>query len=862
MYPGLPTSPVDAGGVSLDRACTKCALSVGGGQSCLPADGRPGGLLVVGDAPTKGAVRPFASKSGAYVRSLVAKTWEGPVAYDYAVKCPAKGGKISDVAKPIKECRAYLAEVIEQVKPERVLAVGPWATLALLGRSLDVESARRGYGWIKGDVPVFIAAAPVHVMMNTFLKRRFEEDVHWALTCDRPTPRHVEGKVHVIEDMDDALEAEAALAQYDELLFDVETAGVQHSKDFTILCAGLAPVIEGADAYVWPANADEGPGLSGVLADVDCRKPLQRLLETKLIAGSNVKYDTTAAQLCLGINIKRVSFDTQLVRKLLDPLAKGRLEYVVELVGRGGSKEEAADYRKKATAAARRKTHKPGEKPHDHWCVQAIRNGAEPPKYNFALLPNEMLWRYNGRDVAGSAAGTVYLRQRAKTQPGEHNMWSSIMQPAIKSFERIERIGFAADKSAFEQFSSFLNVGLDELRQQFKAYGADFNPNSQKQVADILFNKLKLPKGKVSEKSGDPSTDKEVLTGLRGTHPFVDHMIEWRRLEKMDGTYAAGMIPHIIDGRIHPTFRLDGTETMRISSETPNSQNLPRSETVEGKMCRDGFTSSPGNVLIELDQSQIELRVAAGMSGDPDMIEIFKSGLDYHLRTAQLIARIMWNLTEDQVGEFHRQYCKTVNFGLLYGKTDAGLAAQLGITIDEARKLRSAILGKFKKLAAMIKKFLYLCRKTGGIEVPWFDGAAHTRPLYEIAGHDKWKRMNAENSTTNTPIQGRASLYTIAAIPLIHEWIDDVGAPVEIVNTVHDSILLDCPPEWVDRVIAACSDIMTQSFDCWGVPLVADAKVGTRWGSLGKIKRGEKYLDAQVRWAAEALKKSQHGYQQ
>jgi len=1171
MYQGPPTSPVDSGALPLDRSCTKCSWSTAGPtkKSCLPADGTPGGLLVVGDAPNRDAVRPFASKTGAYVRDLVRKSWSGPVVYDYAVKCSAgRFTKLKDAATPIKECRPYLAEVLQQARPERVLAIGSWAALGLLGRGLDMESARRAYGWVLRDVPVFVLHGPMAALENRFIRERYERDFAWALTRPRPTPSHVGGVVHVVEDLDDALQAEEALSLHEELLFDVETAGLPHGPDFTVLCAGLAAVdeLEG-DSWVWSGDSDN-PGLAqrGALSDPDCLMVLRRILSRHKISGSNIKYDVIAAAQCLGVDIPSLAFDTQLVRKLIDPLAMGRLEYVVELVGMGGSKEEAADLRKKATMAARRKKWRPGEKPHDHWCVQAIRNGAEPNRYNFALLPDDVLWRYNGRDVAGSAAGTIHLRDRTRREaPHELAIWEALYLPAIPSFKRIERTGIQVDRQAFETFSAFLNVGLSELAEKFKAWGPDFNPASPKQVAEILFEKLKLPKGKVSEKSGDASTDKEVLEGLRGRHQFVDDMIEFRRLEKMDGTYAAGMIPKIRpDGRIHPSFRLDGTETGRISGEDPNPQNLPRAETVEGKMCRDCFVASPGNVLIELDQSQIELRVAAGMSGDEEMIAIFLEGLDYHFRTAQLIARLAWGISEADVTDWHRSYCKcfhpdtevmtrsgwkkivslgngeevmscepcsghvvkmgwivptevftavhpaqelvhfrnegidvrvtpdhgmlafdkngepqqrvlpadfpkkrswanagcyvgasderdemilrlavatqadgsitstggisfgftkarkigrltalldlaglaysekvagrvtriyvkkddakhvlclldrksfpwwwlelvplqkevvleeasrwdstiqgswkmfrydnkdeqsvdvlqaiattsyrktrkvlrsggvfslsvrdhhvtrsgnlrvtkerwtghvacltvpsgcvvvrdggvplitnqTVNFGLMYGKTDAGLAQQLGCTIDEARKLRQAILGRFKKFAAMIKKLLHHARTKGGIDVPWLDGAYHTRPLYEVAGHDKWKRNNAENSSINTPIQGRAAWYTLASIPPIHAWIDEVGATVEIVNTVHDSILLDCPPDWADRVVEAVKRIMT-SFDCWGVPLVADCKIGDRWGSLRKVKKGETYADAQVRWIAEALLKSPHGH--
>lgn len=854
LYPSPPRSNVDDGGEALERGtCSRCIWSAGPGRACLSADGQPGGLLVVGGSPVKDAARPFASRSGAYVRKIISQFWNGPVVFDYAIKCPAPAkAQSKDAQKPMKECRPFLASVVGAAKPQRVLSLGPWAAQALVGRALDMESVRRGYGWIKGDVPVFFAHDPLRVLENKFMRKRFEGDLRWALTVDRPTPRHLDGGVvHVVENADDATRALEVLSEFDELLFDVETAGIPHGEDFTVLCAGLAPVDKlETDAWVWSARA---------LRDPDARGVMQALLSTKKISGSNLKYDMIAAEQCLDVVIPKVEFDTQLVRKLAEPTCKGRLEYAVELVGMGGSKEETKTALRVAKAAARRKKWREGDKPHDHWCVQAIKNGTpggSADNYSYGLLSDDMLHRYNGRDVVSSATAALLLKERTEaTAPGEMKLWNGLLQGAVPSFKRIEMTGFNADRQAFEAFAAHLKIGLDDLRQQFKAYGKDFNPNSVAQIRKILFEDLRLPKLELKE-SGVASTEAAVLEKMRGMHPFVDQVLEYRKLEKMDGTYATGMMAHILsDGRIHPTFRLDGTETMRISSENPNGQNIPRAETIEGRMARNGFIASPGRIIVELDQSQIELRVAAGMSGDPHMIDIFKSGQDYHMRTAQLVSQLAWRIAEDAVTEWHRSYCKTINFGLLYGKTDVGLAQQLGCSVPEAAALRAAILGKFKKLAEMIKHLLYMVRRNGQIEIPWMDGAVHVRPLLEAGSHDKWKVSNAENAAVNSPIQGRAAMYTVASIPLIHAWIDDNKVPAQIVNTVHDSILLDVEPDAIDETVIACKGIMT-SFDCWGVPLVADCKAGPSWGALRKIKTGEKYKDAEVRWAAEALKAS------
>lgn len=261
-------------------------------------------------------------------------------------------------------------------------------------------------------------------------------------------------------------------------------------------------------------------------------------------------------------------------------------------------------------------------------------------------------------------------------------------------------------------------------------------------------------------------------------------------------------------------------------------------------MARDCFIAAPGCLLVQLDYSQLELRVAAMLSGDPDMIAIFQSGDDYHQRTAELIAPIAWQLRPDQVEKKHRFVAKTINFALLYGAGDAKIAEQIrtqgghAIASGDVAKIRTAILGKFRTFAQWADARLAESRRTGQAWTVWDGKRARCRALWRIAdqGDDaSGARITAEHSAVNTPVQGTGSDYCIASLVELVEWImrDEIEAFVRLVLPVHDSIMFECREDWVPRVVERARSIMV-GWPSGGVPLVVDCEVGRSWGSLAK----------------------------
>lgn len=254
-------------------------------------------------------------------------------------------------------------------------------------------------------------------------------------------------------------------------------------------------------------------------------------------------------------------------------------------------------------------------------------------------------------------------------------------------------------------------------------------------------------------------------------------------------------------------------------------------------MARDMFRAPEGRVFVEADFAQIELRIAAMLSGDDEMAAVFKRGEDLHLATAKLIAPKVWGIHPDEVTDAHRSLAKGFVFGLLYGMTDETLAARGGITLREAEAIRSAVLGKFRKLAAWIEERRREAMRTGEVWTSWLGQPARRSPLYRIAdeGYEAGSsRSRAEHGSFNRPIQGTASDYCLASLTEVVEWIRGDGIDAKLVAAVHDSLLVECRQDEANEIANKLIEIMT-SWPCPGVSLVVDAKVGPSWGSLARV---------------------------
>lgn len=828
-----------------DEGCQECTLHKKARSVCVVAAGSPGGLLVVGEAPGRhedGCGRPFVGKSGRLLHKLVREHWGGPYAVDNAVRCfPGRGG-VTD--KAVNACRRYLAHTIRtDVQPTRIITVGATAARSVLGRAPSPFGNRRSYGWLRGlhedgePIPVMMVLHPAAALRNRFVMQWFEADMKWACTWQPPRPPW-DGVVQVV-DASNVEQAVSELRAAEWFAFDVETMGRMWTRSFQLLCLGTCA--KGSDsAWVWDRDA---------LLDDAARQPLEELLADETVAkvGANVKYDQLAVHEALGVVVRNVTGDVRLQRKLLEPEASGYLKDMVELVGMGGIKEEAMNEQKNIVATVKRALGKL-RKDNDPSALEALRDlglprdieaalrlGANVEAYEYGLLPRDTLLRYNARDAVGTAHLGAELETQLAGEPQLARIWERIVRPASMALERVEHWGIACDYTTIQNFDRYLEVKKAAAEKQLDQY-PDVNWKSPKQVAELLYDKLKLPIHHHTD-SGAPSTDDESLQFLESKHPLPAALREFRTVVKLQDQYAQGMVEHIRDdGRIHPNIKLDGARSGRTSCTDPNLQNIPRAQTVEGKMARDCFIAPAGKVLIELDYSQLELRIAAALSGDPDMKAIFDEGVDYHRRTAELISQVAWGISPSQVTDQHRSWAKGVNFGILYGKTANSLAAEWGVSRAKAQAVMDAIMGQFKQLTKWCDEQLRFARRNGCIWTWWDGERGRRRPLWPIGDsgeENSGRRITAENGAVNTPIQGTASEFCIASLAECVDWIEEDGLEddVKLVLTVHDSIMFEASEHLVDEVIHTGKAIMGSWYSA-GVPLVVDHKTGKAWGSL------------------------------
>ena len=425
-------------------------------------------------------------------------------------------------------------------------------------------------------------------------------------------------------------------------------------------------------------------------------------------------------------------------------------------------------------------------------------------------------------DTSDPKSEYISQQRQLAVVPELKNVAENFDLPLIPVLYKMEHTGVAIDPGRFEALSSEFSAELRKIEQEiYELVGHEFNINSPIQLSQILFDELGLPVKGIKKTSRGYSTGQKELDKLRGSHPIIEKIERSREVSKLLSTYIHPL-PLLADKnhRIHTTYTQDVTATGRLSSINPNLQNIPvRSE--DGKRIRECFIAEPGKCFVSADYAQFELRLAAALSGDQQLIDDFNSGLDIHTKTAS----DAFNIPMELVTKNQRRAAKVINFGVLYGMSAKGLADAADMSFKEAK----AFIENYFELRAPIREYLDKTleqgRTRGYVETYY----GRRRPTPDLAAPNFLVRSAAERAAANMPIQGTEADLMKRAMIEVDKALPD-GA--KLILQIHDSLIIECDDNQVDKISTILREKMEQVEPKLQVKLAVDVTVGKNWGEL------------------------------
>ena len=587
----------------------------------------------------------------------------------------------------------------------------------------------------------------------------------------------------LIENLEDAQKLCDFLLTKQILSLDTETTST-NAIDAELV--GLSFAVKEKEAWyvAVPANREEA------LQIVNIFKPLYENPEILKI-GQNIKYDLEVLA-NYGVELKGELWDTMIAHYLIQPELHHNMDYMAEvylnyqtihideLIGPRGKNQKS------------------------------MRDLSPAQVYEYAAEDADITLRLKN-----------VLEPKLKEAGVEH-LFYEIEMPLVRVLAEMEMNGVLIDINSLKETSELFTKRLAELEHRiYELAGEEFNIASPKQVGDILFGKLQIIEKPKKTKTGQYVTNEETLQSLRAKHEIVEKILEHRGLKKLVGTYVDAL-PKLINprtGHIHTSFNQTITATGRLSSSDPNLQNIPiRGE--DGKEIRKAFIPEPGCQFFSADYSQIELRVMAHLSGDENMIEVFREGKDLHAATAATI----YKKDISEVSRDERTKSKRANFGIIYGITVFGLAERLEIDRSEARQLIDGFFQTFPQVHDYMERSKEIVREKGYAETVFH----RRRYLPDIHSHNATVRGFAERNAINAPIQGSAADIIKVAMVRIYKRMKAEGLKSKMILQVHDELNFSVLPEEKERMERLVLEEMQGAF-ALKVPLIADAGWGENW---------------------------------
>jgi DNA polymerase I len=427
----------------------------------------------------------------------------------------------------------------------------------------------------------------------------------------------------------------------------------------------------------------------------------------------------------------------------------------------------------------------------------------------------------------------IPILEKKMNEVGVTRLFQEIEMPLVCVLAGMEREGIGLDVPFLQTMSTDLAQRMVTIEQNiYTSCGYNFNINSTQQLSKVLFETLKLdpPDRRKKTASGHYSTSADVLEDLRGMHPVVDMVLEFRELAKLRSTYLEALPQQInpTTGRVHTSFSQTGSITGRLASSDPNLQNIPaRSEL--GRQIRKAFIASPGNVLLSVDYSQIELRILAHMAGDEAMLNAFRQGQDIHATSVAAI----FNTPIEKVTKDMRRLGKSINFGLVYGMSAFGLSRYSGVTLAEAENFVKAYFQKFPGVKRYLDGIRLLASRQGYVETllgrrRYFPNLANPSTMNVNI------RNREEREAINAPIQGTAADIMKLAMIRLQAVLAETGCPARLLLQVHDELVLETPLDSLKETTRIVQQEMEHAYEL-SIPLETEAKYGINWGAMEPI---------------------------
>jgi DNA polymerase I len=731
---------------------------------------------------------------------------------------PPKDNLIADAAK---------VEEILGVPPARVVDV-----MALRGDSIDNIPGAPGIG-DKGSVELIKRFGSVEQALDhaaEIEKKTYRESLlnNREIVMFSKRMATIDCNVPVELDLDAMRAGEPEIATLRSLFAELE---------FTSLLKELLPVVEVTEAQY--GEAKSAADVEAVLKRVPSGGSLTVAIEAATAASTeeNESEESEPEEGMLPFQLARPVESSPPVTRNIAISASAGSAAAVALNSEAGSKLKSALANERVPKSV-----------HDYKAALHVLNAAAiefsgvqhdtrlysyllDPTYSSHGLPEVALRRLNlklsgnlaeAADVTGRLATT--LAQEVE-QYALKKTYDEIDLPLVPVLARMEEAGVKIDTEALARMSTRLEREIDaKAREIYDCCGQEFNINSPRQLGDVLFNKLNLPKPVKYGKGKTISTAVDVLEGLAAEHQAPRLVLEYRQLSKLKSTYV-DTLPALLSpstGRLHTTFDQAGTATGRLSSANPNLQNIPI-RTEVGREIRAAFTVEPGHVLLAADYSQIELRLLAHFSNDALLVQAFNRGDDVHTLTASQV----FGVPPLMVTPDHRRQAKVVNFGIVYGLSAFGLSQNLGIEPSEAKQFINAYFEKYSGVRAFIDKTLEEARVDQKVKTLF----GRIRPIPDINAKNSNQRGFAERTAVNTPLQGTAADLIKIAMIRIDEAIRDRSLKSRMTLQVHDELVFEVPEGELDVMRSLVREYMERVHPLV-VPLVVEIGVGNNWRDL------------------------------